>query len=239
MAETITIAPRFNGPRQSGNGGYVGGLLAGLAGRTVAVTFRKPSPLATPLAVVESPDAKLALMDGDSLIAEAQPFVLALDVPKAPDPKTCEAISATGGCGEGSPFAWCFGCGRFHPDGLHVMSGPVPGPEKMAAAAWRPRYDLGDARSFLPKPFLWAALDCIGAIALRKDDRQAAFLTGRMAAKVDDSVLADRLYRVIAWVTGAEGRKRFTGAALIDEKERVRGLAFTTWIEVDPAKVPT
>jgi hypothetical protein len=239
MAETITIAPRFNGPRQSGNGGYVGGLLAGLAGRPVAVTFRKPSPLAAPLAVVEQPDAKLALMAGETLIAEAQPFVLALDVPPAPDLEACEAISETGGCGEGSPFAWCFGCGRFHPDGLHVMSGPLPGPETMAAAAWRPRYDLGDARGHLPRPFLWAALDCIGAIALRKERPEAAYLTGRMAAKVDEGVLADRPYRVIAWATGAEGRKRFTGAALIDEKERVRGLALTTWIEVDPAKVPS
>jgi len=53
--DTLIIEPGFNGPRLSGNGGYVGGVLAGRFTRAfggdgaVEITLRAPIPINTPL----------------------------------------------------------------------------------------------------------------------------------------------------------------------------------------------
>jgi hypothetical protein len=69
---TIVIAPEFCGPRDSGNGGYVCGLIANYADFDSAVILRKPPPLSKPLSVITVKD-KVSLMDGDQLIGEAIP----------------------------------------------------------------------------------------------------------------------------------------------------------------------
>ncbi len=68
--DPIIIAPGFNGPRLSGNGGYVGGVLAeryteafGGDG-TVEITLRAPIPIARELQVVREGEA-LMLRDGE------------------------------------------------------------------------------------------------------------------------------------------------------------------------------
>ena len=43
MDDTLIIEPRFNGPRLSGNGGYVGGVMAGKFARRSAATARSRS----------------------------------------------------------------------------------------------------------------------------------------------------------------------------------------------------
>ena len=50
MDDTLIIEPRFNGPRLSGNGGYVGGVMAGKFARAfgdgaVEITLRAPIPI--------------------------------------------------------------------------------------------------------------------------------------------------------------------------------------------------
>ena len=52
---SITIDKRFRGPPNSGNGGYVCGLLAGhIDGRSAEIALRAPPPLARPLIIVPS-----------------------------------------------------------------------------------------------------------------------------------------------------------------------------------------
>jgi hypothetical protein len=69
VADQITIPKRFCGPPESGNGGYVCGLLAGYVNGDAEVTLRLPPPLDRPLDVVrESGVARL--MEGDKLVAE-------------------------------------------------------------------------------------------------------------------------------------------------------------------------
>src|SRR5262245_5140599 len=77
MQESVVIAPGFNGPRLSGNGGYVGGLLArrfhqqfGTDG-AVEVNLRAPVPIARALSITREGDA-LVLCDGDTLLCEAR-----------------------------------------------------------------------------------------------------------------------------------------------------------------------
>ena len=93
MNETIIVVPdRYRGPPQSGNGGYVCGVLAGLLtggrfdledGRAAEVTLRAPVPLDQPIAVRRSGDT-LAAHHGEKLIAEAALALLRVDVPRPP-----------------------------------------------------------------------------------------------------------------------------------------------------------
>ena len=51
MTSQITIHRRFNGPPDSGHGGYVCGVIADLIGPCAEVTLRSPPPLDLPLRV--------------------------------------------------------------------------------------------------------------------------------------------------------------------------------------------
>ena len=71
MTGSLVIAPRFCGPPDSGNGGYVCGLIAGYLDGPAEVTLRLPPPLETPLAVERDGHGSARVLDGQTLIAEA------------------------------------------------------------------------------------------------------------------------------------------------------------------------
>src|SRR5512137_2144564 len=82
---TITIARRFNGPPDSGNGGYVCGAFAVATGDDVRVRLMAPPPLDRALAVEPGESqGTWVLRDGDRAIASATFAQLQLDVPSAP-----------------------------------------------------------------------------------------------------------------------------------------------------------
>ncbi|HSK25595.1 MAG TPA: hypothetical protein VK894_01620, partial [Jiangellales bacterium] len=61
------VERRFRGPAESGNGGYVAGLLAARVGAVpggsaAVVTLRLPPPLETPLATVADGDGAVRLL---------------------------------------------------------------------------------------------------------------------------------------------------------------------------------
>ncbi len=71
--DTITIADRFRGPPQSGNGGYVAGVAAGLLNTDgpVEVTLRSPIPLDAPLTIHHDVEYT-SIMQDETLIAEVR-----------------------------------------------------------------------------------------------------------------------------------------------------------------------
>ena len=136
--DTLIIEPRFNGPRLSGNGGYVGGVMASRFTKvfggdgTVEITLRAPIPIDRRLQVVRNGEA-LLLRDSDTLICEARAGSVAhLKPPPAPtDWDDVMRRAETGGSPEDTDFTWCVVCGRKRGvgDGLRVLgtSGPQPG----------------------------------------------------------------------------------------------------------------
>ncbi|MBS0550740.1 MAG: hypothetical protein JSR24_23535, partial [Proteobacteria bacterium] len=104
MNDTMIIARGFNGPRLSGNGGYVGGMLAnrftGMLGGdgTVEITLRAPIPIERPLAIAREGDA-LMLRDGETLICEARAGTVDHLVPPPPPGDWAEVLkrAETGG----------------------------------------------------------------------------------------------------------------------------------------------
>ncbi len=227
---SMTIATRFRGPPESSNGGYFAGLVATLAGRTVSVRLLKPPPLETELGVSALPDGHLQVMQGAELIGEAQPVMLALTVPAAPD--YLEAVDASrryAGFRQ-HRFPTCFVCGTQRPrgDGLRIFAGPIA-ERGMVAAPWVPDSSLDAGDGKVRAEFMSAALDCPGYYAVAPDDRM--MLLAEFTAHVDRRVHIGESCTVIGWRLGGSGRKLEAGTALFDGKGELCGRARALWIE--------
>jgi len=248
MQETLTIPFRFRGPPNSGNGGYVAGVLAaqfpqsleGPGETAVQVTLRAPIPLDTPMQLDCSGENQLWLLLGEQLIAEAEPMVFDLELPNPPSFDTALAAQPgsaalqprlnpliPGGTGF-HPVCVCCGADVPNGQGLQVFAAPVAGFDG-AAAAWHAPAAFADDAGNLPEPLVWTALDCPGQFAwLTRGIRTG--LLGRMAARLLRPVPADADYVVIGWPIDIERKKHFAGTALFDANGELCAFALQTWI---------
>ena len=71
----IIIKSRFNGPPDSGNGGYVCGIVGSAIEGPSIVTLRKPPPLERELILETLDERHAVLRDGETLIGETIAFV--------------------------------------------------------------------------------------------------------------------------------------------------------------------
>jgi hypothetical protein len=239
LDKTLTIDLGFNGPRLSGNGGYVGGRLAEAFAEAfghdgaVEITFRAPIPMATPLPLRPEGDA-LRLMDGDTLICEARAGSVDHLVPP-PAPRDWRAVmdrNEDGGCFEGkSEFDTCLVCGRTRKagEGLHVFGKTYP-TNGQSLSCYLPHANHADSSGRIRPEFIWGTLDCPGAWAAQDLDDPRPALTGRMTAKVIAPPRVGERCAVVGWRIGAEGRKLYSGTALYTEQGRLCALGHCTWI---------
>lgn len=250
------IDPRYCGPPETGNGGYVAGLLArrlagrveGTAGRpgAVEVTLRAPAPLGHALAVglaasgargaSGAGEADLQLRDGEQVLATARRVRLDLDVPEPPDFAEAEAVAGRCRAFETHPFPGCFVCGPERPagDGMRVFPGWLA-ERRLAAAAWIPDASLCDAGGRVRPEFLWAALDCPSAFPLLEDpeaQRLEPLVLGRLAAELHAEPEAGQRVVLSAWSIVLEGRKGIAGTAIHDASGACLARARATWISL-------
>jgi hypothetical protein len=211
----LIIAPRFNGPPASANGGYTCGLLAELVGEPAEVTLRAPPPLDTAMRF----DGE-HLWHGETLVAEARPSELELDVPPPVSHEDAERASRGYPGFAAHEYPTCFVCGPARDDGLGVFAGAVDG-TGVFAAPWLPPDDVS-------RTLVWAALDCPGAIGVGWDGR-GDWLLGRMTGEVLGVPAPGERCVVVAWPLGHEGRKGFAGTAVYRGDELL-ARARQTWI---------
>jgi hypothetical protein len=215
VTESVTIPRRFNGPLESGNGGYCSGLIAGFLGGVAEVSLRSPVPLDTPLAVAREDDGSLRLLDGDTLVADAR-SASRVDA-EAPAPVTVEEARSAAGRYKGWPegeFSRCFVCGLARPDALGVFAGAVEGRE-LVASPWIPPDWTADATGRVRPEFVWAVLDCPTYFAAYMHDEKTISVLARMTARIDAPIAAGEEHVVIAWPLARDGRKRLAGAAVL------------------------
>lgn len=232
MDKEVIIDGRFCGPPDSGNGGYVCGVMAGFIDGTAEITLRRPPALDRPLVVERLSPNQVLLRDGDELVAEAQPTSLDLDVPNPP------AYPEAQGAAQGyrgfdyHPFPTCFVCGpeRDEADGLRIFAGPLSG-SKIVAAPWVPHASLTSPGGYVRPEFLWAALDCPGYFAII-GERYRPMLLGRMVARVDKRMKPGEAYMVVGWQIAVDGRKHYAGTALFSASGQLYGQAKSIWIEI-------
>ncbi len=143
---TVTIARRFRGPDESGNGGYTCGLLAEEIDGPAEVMLRVPPPLERPLTRRPGAEGGAELLDDGTVVAGARPTTLGGSVPDPVSVEEAEQASRRYAWIDEHPYPGCFVCGpeRESGDGLRIFPGPVDGRE-LHACPWTPATELGDA----------------------------------------------------------------------------------------------
>ncbi len=227
----IVIDKRFCGPAASANGGYAAGALAAFIDGPAEATLKAPPPLGARLAVERRGETVVALQDG-TLVAEARPARVAVDLPPVPDAKAIEAARAEFHANPQSRiFPNCFVCGPRRGDGLRIFAGRAAG--AVNADYWTPTDDLRAPDGLVASEFVWAALDCPSAFALRRTD--GLCLLGRYAVDIARRPKPGERLTVIAWKDRSEGRKHYASSALVDEDGETAAAANALWIDVaDP-----
>jgi hypothetical protein len=233
MADTIRVEKRFCGPPNSGNGGYVCGRLAQFLGGTAVVRLEVPPPLDTDMSVREV-GSGVELVNGATIVAQARPVVLSLDIPAAPGYAEAEAAAKSYRGFRVHPFPGCFVCGpeRAAGDGLRIFAGPLR--SGFVAGVWTPDASLGDSNGRVRNEFVWSALDCPGAFSFEVPEG-AAMVLGELAASLRGPVSVGERCILLGWELARDGRRHFTGTALYSETGECRAYARATWFEVPPA----
>ena len=232
---TLTIAKKYNGPDDSGNGGYCAGLFAQAfdcnTTRAIEVTLRSPPPLDTPLQLITH-EQGADCMAGDTVVAQLKHADLTIDIPTAIDLKTAIKASKNYTGFVSHPFPHCYVCGpkRQEHDGLRIFAGPVDG-QAMAAAPWQPFAELADPSGNIAVEHIWAALDCPSYFGATIDSPQATAFLGRFTLQIyNHTIKPDQDYIICAWPNGIDGRKLFGGVGLFDAAGLCLAAANATWI---------
>jgi hypothetical protein len=236
--DSLVIPPRFCGPPGSGNGGYVCGRIAAYVDGPVTVTLRRPTPLATPMAVERNGGRSLRVHCGRTLVAEASPSPgsPAAEIPGPVSLADARAVAGTS-CYYADPvFPGCFACGigRGPGDGLRIFPGPVAG-RVLWAAPWTPDPSVAGADGWVRPEVIWAALDCPSGIAAAEAAglaRDTVILLGQMTASLVVRPVTGEQCRVIAWPADRDGRKLLACSALLGAGGTVLATARTVWLTV-------
>lgn len=233
----VVIARQFRGPPNSGNGGYVCGVLAKVFDGPATAVLRAIVPLDIPMPT-ERTDARVTMTNNGALIGEAWPAEeSALPETWAP-PTLAEAEAATlrSPTWERPLHPPCFSCSltREDGDGLRVAVGQVEDkPAGYMAGVWTPHANFADADGLIPDEIVWAALDCPGSIAWMVEGHRVGLL-GTMTGEVTRKPKAGEPHIVTAWPLGIEGRKHYAGVALFTADGQRIARGHQVWIGFDP-----
>jgi hypothetical protein len=229
----VTVEDRFNGPRESGNGGYSGGLFAAPLGSAAAeVSLRSPVPLDAPLLLERESEDLVRAQHGETLIAEARPLPgLELAVPEPVGLEEARAASERYRAPDDGFFSECFVCGRAREDSFGVFAGQVDGRD-LVASPWTPPTWTADGEGAVRPEFVWAALDCPTYFASHLSGELTLSMLVRQRTELHAPVAAGEEHVVMAWPIEAEGRKRLAGGAVLSADGEV--LATTEILLVEP-----
>lgn len=240
--QTMTIARRFRGPPNSGNGGYVCGMLARHIPGAAEVALRAPPPLETELNVVEVEADRWELRQGAATIAIGRSTTL--DVNRLERAKYEEAVEAE----KRTPIKphqhllpMCFVCGpeRTPSDGLRLFAGPLARQDAVVfAVPWIPDPSLAAADGLVAPEFVWSALDCPTGYVCQFDRETRSFtampiLLGTLSARIEGRPRPGERCVVTSWQTGSQGRRLIAEAAIFGEEENLLAVGRAIWITVD------
>lgn len=237
LLETLKIHPRFCGPSQSGNGGYVCGRIAHHIEGTASVSLRVPPPLDTELRIEKTGDV-VRLLSGEMLIGEGVSSELEMTVPDCLSFEEAVAASKNYAGFRHHSFPRCFVCGtlREEGDGLRIFAGGVK-ERGVVASPWVVDASLVQEDG-VPEAFIWAALDCPGAFAVASVQKGNTLVLGQLTARIEGKVRAGERCIAMGWPLGVAGRKRMAGSAVFSESGKVLGLARAVWVEIPETLFP-
>ncbi|MDY7102355.1 MAG: hypothetical protein S0880_14310 [Actinomycetota bacterium] len=240
----MRIDARYNGPADSAHGGVAAGRFAEMVGTPLAASVRlvAPPPLDADLRtrptdggveIVDRDDTAVALVrelgereiepfpfvDADGLAAAAADWASRHDDMADPAYNTCFACGST----EARPDSL----------GLHAGRDPRSG---YCAAPWVPEPTEPDGG--VAPWMVWAALDCPAISAAYRDlPPGIAALTGELAVRIERLPVAGEQHQIVARWTGAERRRIWSEAALVDAAGHNLAFAWATTVVIGPRDV--
>ena len=221
----VMIGSRYNGPADSGNGGWSAGTFAASVDRPAGtvVTLRVPPPLETPLSVVRDGAAVRVCAPDDTVVAEAEPTNVDVEpVPPVDFGAATEASKSYPGF-QSHPFPTCFVCGpeRAVGDGLRLFPGRIE--TGRTATPWRVPDDISAT-------LVWASLDCPGGWTVGVEARP--FVLGRIAVRLDAIPQPGDECVVMGQLLSAEGRKASVATTLYGPAGTPLARSRATWIAI-------
>jgi hypothetical protein len=237
-SKTITIASQFRGPPNSGNGGYVCGILGREIEGPATVALRAMIPLDIPLSLSHKGDT-VALTGADNkLLAEAKLADTAA-LPAPPSPPTLEQAHIGSAHYQETELAKerpfhppCFTCSVLRADGdaLGVFAGPWGGKPGHLAALWTPHPAFAGSNNLVPIEIVWAAMDCPGSFAWIDKIGHTGGLLGTMTCEILRRPRMGESYIVTAWPLEHIGRKYVSGVALFGAGGEPMARGHQIWI---------
>jgi hypothetical protein len=232
MTATIVVPGRFNGPRESGNGGYTAGVIAAHLGGPVEVSLRSPVPLDQPLELRRDDAGTLRALHGETLIAEARTLPdLDLSVPAPISVEEARRAAENYRAPVDGVFSKCFVCGRAREDSFGVFAGRVEGRALVATPWTPPAWTADDGGTEVRPEFVWAALDCPTYFASHLEGELTLSMLVRQRAELLAPVPPDTEHVVTAWPISIDGRKRLAGAAVLSADGEKLAIAEALMIE--------
>jgi hypothetical protein len=228
---SISIPRRFNGPLESGNGGYSAGVFASQVDGAAEVSLRSPIPLDTPLDPIAGEDGALRILDGEALIAEVRSVPeLEIDVPEPVGIEQAREASLRYKSPREGLFSRCFVCGPAREDSLGVFAGEVEGRDLVATPWTPPAWTADEDGKVLPE-FAWAVLDCPTYFAAHQGEGMPLSMLVKQATRMQAPIPAEEEHVVIAWPIAADGRKHHAGAAVLSADGAVHAVCQAMLIE--------
>lgn len=234
MTDTLSIPAFFNGPPESGNGGYTCGRVAELVDAEVSeVSLRSPPPLETALEVVREGDT-VSVVHGDTLVAEGAPSDLLVDMP---DPVPASEVEAAQEAGrelwaQGHPFPTCVVCGPARLDGFGIVPAALPGRNGLFGATWTPSEASDDGQGLVRTELVWAALDCPTSAPVANFGDGPAMVLASLTARLGCPLRVEEPHSILSWALGEDGRKHWSAAALYDSDGILTCASRALWIEL-------
>ena len=230
---SIRIGQWFQGPTDSGQGGWTAHRLQTAIGQPVSVAIRRPIPLETDLEVVEVVDAWHLIDPADP----EQPVLIATAA--SANFASTDAVSLADAqqartrfpLHEDHPVPVCFSCGA-QPDSMQVHSGDLP--DGRWATDWRvPDWAVDDAGE-VDEGALWAAIDCAQAWYAGNADGRKHCVTVQLEVALNEPLEPGATYVLVAWEGTYprewDGRKRGAGAAAFTIDGRCVAHSSSFWI---------
>ena len=233
LADSLVIPARFNGPPDSGHGGYSAGIAAALVEGPAEVALRAPPPLETPMSSERRADGSVALLADGQVVMEARPATVDVELPEPVSLEDAATATADSPFLEDThPFPTCFACGPERPegDGLRLFAGLVPGRE-LFATPWAPAAEFGTDGVVAPL-FVWTALDCPSSAPAMGGG--GPIVLASLAVELRAPVLLGEPHVIASWEIGREGRKRRAGVVLWDAVGSPCAVGRALWIELRP-----
>lgn len=224
----ITVGNRFQGIEGMAQGGHLAGMVASAIGDDIAITFRSPCPLETPL-TLDRVEGRHQLLWGDTVVLEADPDDSTPTPPAFVD--WDEAVVARNWAEDQSHIqavTTCFSCGT-GPDTLRVHAGKVDGTPLYASPLVLPSWTATDG--LVEHRFLWAPIDCAAGWRVSMGEGSRPALTGSLRVTAHNDVSPNERLVVVAdadpdW----DGRKRTARSAIYRVDGSLVAASESLWI---------